>query len=105
MFDNRQLCLRKQTLHHVLVHPRRRPQHARAHIRNPRQLEQSLDRPILAKRPMEHRKDHIQALAAERRMTIQRRLPRNKRCRIRSQGWFRRQIRFACAWSAGSRFA
>ncbi len=39
--------------------PQPRTQHARAHIRNPRQLEQPLNRPVLAKRPVQHRKNHV----------------------------------------------
>ncbi len=50
----------EQLLHHVLIHPRRGPQHPRPDIRQIRHLQQPLNRAILAERPMQHRKDQIQ---------------------------------------------
>ncbi len=70
MFDNGQSGLRKQPLHHVLVHARGRAQHARAHIRNAGQLKQPLNRPVLAKGPMQHRKHNV-----KRGLTVRARLP------------------------------
>ena len=83
--------LGKEPLHHVLVHARRRAQHARADIGDPRQLEEPLDRSILAKGSVQHGKDHVQRLAAQRRVAVQsRRAAVNQRgsrriVRLRSQ--------------------
>ena len=58
--DHREACLAEQPLHHVLVHPRRRPQHSRAHIGNSRQFQQPLNRPVLPKGAVQYGKDNIQ---------------------------------------------
>ena len=59
MLDDGQPGLGEEPLHHVLVHARRRAQHARTDIGDSRQLEESLNRPILAKGSMQNGKDHV----------------------------------------------
>src|SRR5439155_4002176 len=49
----------KQPFHHVLIHPHRRTQHTRAHIGDPGQLEQALDRSILAESTVQKRKNDV----------------------------------------------
>ena len=90
MLHNQQPGIGKEPLHHVLVHPRRRAQHARADIRDPRQLKEPLDGSILSKGPVQHRKNHVQRLPAQRRMAIQSRnfavsQLRRRRSRFRRQ--------------------
>ena len=88
IFHNWQPCIGKKALHHIFVHPRRGAQHARADIRNPRQLEESLDGSVLAKSPVQYRKNHIQRLPAQRLVAIQ---SRNAAASQRRRSRFRRQ--------------
>ena len=60
VFHDGQARLGEQSLHHVLVHARRRAQHPRPHICDPRQLKQPLDRSILPESPVQHRENHVQ---------------------------------------------
>ena len=89
MLDDRQPGLGEKPLHHVLVHARRRAQHAGTDIGDPRQLEEPLDRPILAKGAVQNGKDHVQRLAAQRRMAVQSRRSAPSQCHLR----FRRHQR------------
>ena len=59
MPHDRQSGSAEERLHDILVHARGRAQHARAYVWNVRQLEQSLDGPVLAEGPMQHRKDDV----------------------------------------------
>ena len=60
IWDDRQTAFAEQPLHHILVHAHRRPEHARAHIGNSRQLEPSLHRAVFSKRTVQHREDYVQ---------------------------------------------
>jgi hypothetical protein len=51
----------EEALHHVLVHPDGRPEHPGADVRDAGQLEQALDRAVLAQGAVEHREDHVDA--------------------------------------------
>ena len=59
VIDNGQTCIPQETLHHVLVHPDRRTQHARSNVGHVGQLEQTLDRPVFSKSPMKDGKNNI----------------------------------------------
>jgi tRNA-dihydrouridine synthase len=59
MFHDRQSGGKKQGLHNVLVHARSRAQHARTHIRDVSQFEQTLNGSVFAEGAVQHGKDHI----------------------------------------------
>ena len=56
---HRQALRRQQLLRVLLIHAARRRQHPRAHVRNPRQFKQPLNRPVFPIQPMQHRENHI----------------------------------------------
>ena len=56
---------REQHLHHRLVHADRRGEHAGADVRHVGQLEQPLDRAVLAVRSVQHRKDDVEVEAGD----------------------------------------
>jgi hypothetical protein len=84
--DEGQFGLGEEPLHYVLVHARRRAQHAGADVGDPGQLEEPLDGPILAKGSVQHGKDHVQALAVQAGLAALRRvsLTRARLCRSRA---------------------
>ena len=59
MLHDRQPRGDEQRLHHIFVHARCRSEHARAYVRHVCQLEQTLNRSILAKGSMQHRKNYV----------------------------------------------
>ncbi len=58
---DRQAGAREQALHHVLVHPDRRAEHAGADVRHARELEEALHGPDFPHRPVENRVDVVDA--------------------------------------------
>ena len=56
-----QLGLQEQSLLHVLVHAHGGAQHARADVGKPGKIEQALHRAVLAKRAVQHGKNHVHA--------------------------------------------
>ena len=56
---DRQAPGREDQLHVLLVHADRAGQHARADVRHPGHLQQSLDRAVLAVRAVQHRQHHV----------------------------------------------
>ena len=69
LHDGQTVCA-EHVLHGDLVHADGRGEHARAHVGQPRQLEQSLDGAVLAPRAVEHDPDHVQPLAQSRRQAL-----------------------------------
>ena len=65
MLHDGQPRLRKEPLHHVLIHARRGAQHAGADIRDARKLEQALDGAVFAEGAVQHGKHNIERLAIE----------------------------------------
>ena len=59
MLHNRDSRRDEQRLHDVLVHSGRRAQHTSADVGDVRQFEQTLNGSIFAKRPVQHREDHV----------------------------------------------
>ena len=57
--DDRKARVTKQPFHHVLIHPDRRTQDARAHVGDPGQLQQALDRSVLAEGAVQKRKNDV----------------------------------------------
>ena len=57
--SDRQSRLQKQPLLHILVHAHGRTQHARAYVREPRQIEQSLHGAVFAVGAVKDGKHHI----------------------------------------------
>ncbi len=66
MFHNRQPGGPEECLHDVLVHARRRAQHTCANVWNIGQLEQALDRSVLAKGSMQNWEDDVHVNGAIR---------------------------------------
>ena len=94
MPDNGQFRVGEEPLHHVLVHARCRAQHAGADISNARQFEEPLDSTVLAKGSMQHRKNHVQRLPAQRRVAVDGRMAgMAQRSGSSSLSGFRRQQR------------
>src|SRR6516225_7395913 len=56
---DRQSGITEEPLHDVLVHASGRAKHPCTDVRNVSELQQSLDRPVLAKRAMKHRKNNV----------------------------------------------
>ncbi len=55
----REPARRERALHHHLVHPDRRAEDTRADVRQAREVEQPLDRPVLAVGTVEQREDDV----------------------------------------------
>ena len=80
---HRQAARREHQLHHRLVHADRGGEHAGADVRDVGELEQTLDRAVLAVRAVQHREDHVEVEAGDDR------LPPDRACRTcadRSRG-------------------
>jgi len=60
VLDDGQLGVGKQPLHHILVHARRRTQHAGANIGETGQFKKPLDGSVLAKGAVQNRENHVQ---------------------------------------------
>src|SRR5581483_6216138 len=71
----------EHALEDVLVHAERRGEHAGADVRDPGELEQPLHRPVLAERPVQHRKDDIDAGELRRDLLPRQPLSRNESLR------------------------
>src|SRR6266567_482358 len=61
--DHRQSGVAEQSFHHILVHPGCGGQHARAHVRDSRQVEQSLDGAILTEGSVQYWKYNVKRRA------------------------------------------
>ena len=60
----------EEVLHRDLVHADRGGEHARAGVGDARQLQQALDRPVLALRAVQENQDDVEALAQARRQPL-----------------------------------
>ena len=90
MLDDGQLGLGKQPLHHILVHARRRTQHTGADIGEACQFKKALDSSVLAKGAVQNRENHVQRLATQRRVAVERRFAAEAQ---RSSRWIGRRFR------------
>ena len=63
MLDGGQAARRQEDLHDGFVHPYRGRQDSRTHVRYVGQLQQALQRSVLAVRAMQDRKDHVERQA------------------------------------------
>ena len=83
-----QAALAEEALHDLLVHAHGGAEHARSHVRDASEFEQSLDGSVLAERAMQDRKDHVERPELAGRMKAPNRNQRTGRRRGRRQDDF-----------------